>query len=71
LTEQEFGIDTLIEILWMSVPKKRVRDGVMKLIQRTPEYEVKLEKFISIHNIVQVGSPTDGEFMDSVIFTLE
>ena len=71
LIAKEFGIDTLIDVLWMSVPKKRVRDGVEKLIQRIQKYGVTLEKFISMHNIVQIGRPTDDGFMDSVIFRLE
>ena len=49
LIEKEFGIETVISVLWMSIPKKRVREGVEKLIRRKPEYSQKLWQFTAIY----------------------
>lgn len=70
LIEQDFGIDMLIGVLWMSVPKKRVRDGIAKLIQRKPEYGSRLASFTAIHLSAATGKPTDDGFHDSLTFLL-
>jgi hypothetical protein len=71
LIEEEFGIDTLIEVLWMSVPKKRVRDGVTRLILGKPKYSEVLKQFTNIYQNVQVGKPIDKGYIDSLTFLLE
>jgi hypothetical protein len=71
LIEKEFGIDVLIGVLWMSVPKKRVRGGVAKLIQRKPECGSKLAQFIAIYLSAATGRPTDDGFHSSLTFLLE
>ncbi len=70
LIENEFGIEMLIGVLWMSVPKKRVWDGVAKLIHRKPEYGSRLANFIAIYLSTATGKPTDDGFHDSLTFLL-
>jgi hypothetical protein len=66
LIEEEFGIEVLIAVLWMSVPKKRVRDGVARLILGKLKYSEALKQFTNIYHNVQVGKPTDKGYIDSV-----
>lgn len=70
LIEKEFGIEILTDVLWMSIPKKRVRDGVVTLIWTKPEYRSALEKFTSIYLSAQNGKPTDEWFSESLTFLL-
>lgn len=70
LIAKEFGIGVLIDVLWMSVPKKRVRDGVEKLIQRKSAYRTSLGQFTALHLSTADGRPTDVGFHDSLEYLL-
>lgn len=68
--EAEFGIDTLIMTLWMSIPKECVRDGLPKLIARKPQYKAKLDYFLTIYQTVWVGDLTNEDVHNSLTVVL-